>query len=75
MALGMAVKAALFRMARTCIEQQEYKLVWSNSINFSIFIYVSTAIAYQRRRNAIAVETGVHVYFYFSRPLSLITRR
>jgi hypothetical protein len=36
---------ALLRMARKCIEQQEYKLVWSNSMNFSIFIYVSTAIA------------------------------
>ena len=71
----MAVEAALFRMARTCIEQQEYKLVWSNSINFSIFIYVSTAIASRRRRNAIAVETGVRIYFYFSRPQSMITRR
>jgi len=46
MALGMAMEAALFQMARTLIEQQEYKLVWSNSINFSIFIYVFTAIAY-----------------------------
>jgi len=71
----MAVEAALFRMARTCIEQQEYKLVWSNSINFSICIYISTAIASRRRQNAIAVETGVRIYFYFSRPQLLITRR
>jgi len=71
----MSVEAALFRMAKTCIEQQEYQLVWSNSINFFIFIYVSTETASQRRRNAIAVETGVRIYFYFSRPQSLITCR
>ena len=45
MAFRDDMEAALFRMASTCIEQQECKLVWSNSINFYIFIYVSTAIA------------------------------
>ena len=64
----MAVEAALLQMVRTCIEQHEYKLVWSNLMNFSIFIYVSTAIASRRRENAIAVETGVRIYLYFSRP-------